>query len=162
MAIDIKTIINLLDYLEGEIKSIQESNITEEALEKEDSIFVDATKYRVQIAVEVTINIAEHIVAGLNLGKPEFARELFPLLVKENIIDEQLAEKLGKAVGLRNILVHLYKEVDPAILAYAATLGLNDLRDFAKAINEFIEEAVEGEVVEDPSASSGQREKKEK
>lgn len=139
MAIDIKTVKNLLDYLEGEIKSIQGSKITLEVLEEEDSILTDATKYRVQIAVEVTINIAEHIVAGLNLGKPEFARELFPLLVKENIIAEDLAEKLGKAVGLRNILVHLYKEVDPTILTYAATIGLDDLRAFAKAVNEFLE-----------------------
>lgn len=139
MAIDIKTVKNLLDYLEGEIKSIQESKITLEVLEEKDSILADATKYRVQIAVEVVINIAEHIVAGLNLGKPEFARDLFPLLVKENIIDELLSEKLGKAVGLRNILVHLYKEVDPTILVYAATIGLNDLRDFAKAINKFLE-----------------------
>lgn len=139
MAIDIKTVKNLLDYLEGEIKSIQESNITPEALDRGDSILADATKYRVQIAVEVTINITEHIVAGQNLGKPEFARDLFPLLVKENIIDKELAEKLGKAVGLRNILVHLYKEVDPTILAYAATVGLDDLRVFAKAIHEFLE-----------------------
>lgn len=151
MAIDIKTVKNLLDYLEGEIKSIQDSKVTKEILEEEDSVLTDATKYRVQIAIEVVINIAEHIVAGLNLGKPEFARDLFPLLIKENIIDENLSEKLMKAVGLRNILVHLYKEVDPTILAYAVTLGLDDLRDFAKAINLFIEnkKAVEGEVVEE-------------
>lgn len=140
MAIDIKTVKNLLDYLEGEIKEIQKSNVTKEMLdEKENSIFTDATKHRVQIAVEVTINITEHIVAGLNLGKPEFARELFPLLAKENIIDAELAEKLAKAVGLRNILVHLYREVDLNILAVAATKDLNDLRDFAKAVSEFLE-----------------------
>lgn len=140
MAIDIKTVKNLLDYLEGEIKEIEKIKITVEALEKKDNpILTDATKYRVQVAIEVAINMAEHIVASMNLGKPEFARELFPLLAKENIINEELAEKLGKAVGLRNILVHMYTEVDLTILAYAATTGLDDLRDFARAINEFLE-----------------------
>lgn len=81
----------------------------------------------------------EHIVSGLNLGMPEYARELFPLLTKEGIIDEQLAERLGKAVGLRNVLVHLYLEVDLNILANSATVGLDDLRAFAQAINEFLE-----------------------
>lgn len=140
MAIDIKTLNNLLDYLEGEIKDIEKSNVTLTSLGQENnSIFTDATKHRVQVAIEVVINIAEHIVAGLNLGKPEFARELFPLLAKESILGEELAEKLGKAVGLRNILVHLYMEVDLAILADAATKDLDDLRNFAKAIDKFLE-----------------------
>lgn len=140
MAIDIKTLNNLLAYLEGEIKDIKQSNVTLENLgEKDNSIFTDATKHRVQVAIEVVINIAEHIVASLNLGKPEFAKELFPLLAKENIINEELAKQLGNAVGLRNILVHLYMEVDLSILADAATKDLDDLRDFAKAINEFLE-----------------------
>lgn len=91
-----------------------------------------------QIAVEITINLAEHIAAGLNLGKPEFARELFPLQVQEKIIDNELSEKLRDAVGLRNVLVHMYRDVDPGILADSATVGLNDLRAFAKAINEFL------------------------
>lgn len=140
MAIDIKTVKNLLEYLEGEIKEIERSNITLEVLdEKSNPILADATKYRVQVAIEACINIAEHIVAGLSLGKPEFARELFPLLAKEKTISEELAEKLGKAVGLRNVLVHMYTEVDLVILSYAATVGLRDLREFAGAINKFLE-----------------------
>lgn len=139
MAINTKTVKNLLDYLEGEIKDIEKSHVTLDKLdEKNNSIFTDATKHRVQVAVEVVINIAEHIVAGLSLGKPEFARDLFPLLVKEKIIDQALAEKLGEAVGLRNVLVHLYKEVDLVVLADAAAKDLNDLREFAKQINDFL------------------------
>jgi len=140
MAIDEKTVENLLLYLEGEIKEIKDSQVTRNNLDKEENgIFTDATKYRMQTAVEAVINITEHIVAGLNLGKPEFAKELFPLLVKKEIIDDELSEKLQKAVGLRNILVHMYREVDLGILADSATVGLNDLRAFAKAINEFLE-----------------------
>lgn len=140
MAINIKTLQNLLDYLEGEIKDIEKSRVTLKSLdEKDNSLFTDAIKYRMQVAIEICINMAEHIVAGQNLGKPEFARELFPLLVKEDIIKKDLADKLGKAVGLRNVLVHMYMEVDLTILAYAATIGLNDLRDFAVAINKFVE-----------------------
>ena len=140
MAIDIKTVKNLLEYLEGEIREIERSNITLEVLGDESNlILTDATKYRVQVAIEACINIAEHLVAGLSLGKPEFARELFPLLVKESTISEELAEKLGKAVGLRNVLVHMYIEVDLAILSYAVTAGLKDLREFARSVNIFLE-----------------------
>lgn len=140
MAIDRKTITNLLEYLDVEIRVIERSKVTRELLdEKENRLFTDATKHRMQIAVEIVINLAEHIVAGLNLGKPEFAKELFPLLLEVKIIENELSEKLGKAVGLRNILVHMYRKVNLDTLADSATVGLNDLRDFAKAINEFLE-----------------------
>lgn len=139
MAIDKKTIINLLEYLGSEIAILEKSKITKDILNEEgNELIADATKHRVQVAVEIVINISEHIVAGLNLGKPEFAKELFPLLVQEKIVDKELSVKLGKAVGLRNILVHMYREVDLGILADSATAGLDDLRQFAKAINEFL------------------------
>lgn len=140
MAIDKKTIKHLLEYLDDEIKIIQQSQVSEEVLE-EDRIFSDATKHRMQVAVEAVINIAEHIVAGLNLGKPEFARDLFPILVKAGMIDESLSEKLQKAVGLRNVLVHLYMQVDLGILADSATVGLDDLRKFAKEVLKYLEKA---------------------
>jgi len=149
MAIDKKIIENLLLYLDSEIKEIEDSKVSKDNLdEEENGIFTDATKYRMQTAVEAVINIAEHVVAGLNLGKPEFARDLFSLLVKEGIIEEGLSEKLKDAVGLRNILVHMYRDVDLGILVDSATVGLDDLRVFAKTINEFLEK--QGEVVEEP------------
>lgn len=148
MVIKKVTVEHILRYLEGEIKVIEGSHVTREALdEKENLMFTDATKHRLQIAVEMVINIAEHLVSGLNLGMPEYARDLFPLLAKENIISEDLAEKLGKAVGLRNVLVHLYLQVDLDVLADSATVGLDDLREFVKNINEFLEK--QGEVVEE-------------
>lgn len=138
MAIDEKTINHLLEYLDGEIKVIEKSQVSLE-LFNQDILLTDATKYRIQIAVEMVINITEHIVAGLKLGQPEHAKDLFPLLTREGIIKKELAELLGKAVGLRNILVHRYREVALPILANSATVGLNDLREFAKAINKFLE-----------------------
>lgn len=138
MAIDEKTLNHILEYLDGEIKVIEKSHITLDLLE-EKSIFTDATKHRIQITVEMVINIAEHIVAGLKLGQPEHANDLFPLIAKEGIVSNELAEKLSKSVGLRNILVHQYREVSLPILADSATSGLNDLRDFAKAIHDFLE-----------------------
>lgn len=138
MAIDEKTINHLLEYLDGEIKVIEKSQVSLE-LFSQDLLLTDATKHRMQTAIEMVINIAEHIVAGLKLGQPEHAKDLFPLLAKETIISTELAEVLGKAVGLRNILVHRYQEVSLPILANSATAGLNDLRAFAKAVSKFLE-----------------------
>lgn len=138
MAIDQSKVMALLNYLEGTIEETDQMHVTRNKLE-EDIRFAASVKYFVQTAVECCANIAEHIVFGLNLGHPETTKELFPILYKENIIEEVLSEKLKDAVGLRNILIHQYLDVDLGILAESATVDLSDLRDFAKAINEFLE-----------------------
>lgn len=138
MAIDYSTIEELIGYLRSTISEIEEYEVTTEMLEenKERSA---AVKYLMQTAVECCANIAEHIIFGVDLGNPATSKELFPILARHSIIDNDLAKKLQDAVGLRNILVHLYRQVNLAILANSATVGLNDLRDFAKAINKFLQ-----------------------
>lgn len=138
MAIVYSTVESLLDYLNGTISEIEGFHVSKEELEQDVKTSA-AVKYLIQTAVEACANIAEHIIFGLNLDNPETTKELFPILAKSSIIDRALSEKLKDAVGLRNILVHMYREVDLDILADSATVGLNDLRAFAKAINEFLE-----------------------
>lgn len=138
MAIKFSVIEELISYLLDTVADIAQFEIDQEMLEtnKERSA---AVKYMVQTAVEACANIAEHIIFGLHLGNPVTSKEVFPILAEHNIISHDLSNKLKDAVGLRNILVHLYRQVDLAILTNSATVGLNDLRDFAKAINEFLE-----------------------
>ncbi len=138
MAIVYSTVESLLDYLNGTISDVESFHVNKEELET-DIKTAAAVKYFIQTAVESCANIAEHIIFGLNLDNPETTKELFPVLTKYKILDEALSKKLKDAVGLRNILVHMYREVDLSILADSATVGLNDLRAFAKAINEFLE-----------------------
>lgn len=138
MAIDYSTLDELFGYLRNTLSDIESFEITENILEenKERSA---AVKYMMQTAVECCANIAEHIIFGLDLGNPTNTKELFPVLGQHKIIDESLSQKLQKAIGLRNVLVHLYTQVDLGILADSATVGLNDLREFAKKVNKFLE-----------------------
>jgi uncharacterized protein YutE (UPF0331/DUF86 family) len=50
------------------------------------------------------------------------------------VLDEELAQRLRRATGLRNVLVHGYLEVDPA-LVWEHLEHLGDLRDFAVAVD---------------------------
>lgn len=138
MAIKSLVIEELISYLLDTVADIEQFEVDQEMLEtnKERSA---AVKYMMQTAVEACANIAEHIIFGLHLGNPVTSKELFPILAEHDIITRDLSNKLKDAVGLRNILVHLYRQVNLAILANSATMGLNDLRDFAKAVNDFLE-----------------------
>ncbi len=138
MAIKSSVIEELISYLLDTVADIEQFEVDQKMLEtnKERSA---AVKYMVQTAVEACANIAEHIIFGLHLGNPVTSKELFPILAEHNIISHDLSDKLKDAVGLRNILVHLYRQVNLSILADSATVGLDDLRAFAKVINEFLE-----------------------
>jgi uncharacterized protein YutE (UPF0331/DUF86 family) len=138
LAIDYSVIREISGYINGTVSDLDEYHVTREQLEQ-NTERAAAVKYLTQTAVEACANIAEHIIFGLNLGNPVTSKELFPILVEHHIISQELSAKLQQAVGLRNILVHLYRKVDLAILADSASVGLDDLREFVLNINTFLE-----------------------
>lgn len=136
MALDQNTLSKLLEFLHELIEELEEKEIDLELLTDSDQMY--AIEHRLQLAIESTLNITEHIISGLGLGIAETGREVFLKLGEKGIIDKQLAKTLGNAVGLRNVLVHNYLEVDLNEVVKSATVGLDDLREFAKQINSFL------------------------
>jgi uncharacterized protein YutE (UPF0331/DUF86 family) len=59
------------------------------------------------------------------------------VLKRADLIGDDLAERLGRAAGQRNLLVHGYADIDDAQV-WASLARLDDLRDFALAVNHAI------------------------
>ena len=59
-------------------------------------------------AVQLSVDMAVHMVAGLDMPAPSTMGESFDRLVQANVIDATLAQKLKSAVGSRNVAVHNY------------------------------------------------------
>ncbi len=92
-----------------------------------------------ELKIEVCIDIASHIAAGMQLPRKEKASDIFLLLAENSIISSDIANKMTGAVGLRNIIVHEYTDLD-YILAYSdLKTKLEDLRVFAKQTAQFLE-----------------------
>jgi len=92
-----------------------------------------------QIAIQCVIDIGSHIVSSLNLGHVEEYRDIVEHLVRGGIIPKDLAEKLRKMIGLRNLLIHEYLEINLERLYRIIQEDLKDLSRFAEHIEEFIE-----------------------
>ena len=88
-----------------------------------------ATERALQLSIQVCIDIAGHLVSELKLTMPPDYRGLFPELATAGL-DSDLAERLGAATGLRNVLVHEYVDLDEDVVWGALGL-LDDLRGFA-------------------------------
>jgi uncharacterized protein YutE (UPF0331/DUF86 family) len=94
----------------------------------------DAAVLNIQRACEAALDVAQHIIATQNLGLPQSARDSFAMLQRAKIISEPLSVSLQAMVGFRNIAVHDYQTLDPAIIASVITIKLKDLLEFSAAL----------------------------
>lgn len=91
-------------------------------------------EHTLQICVQAAQDVASHVVSDLKLGEPSSQLELFSSLARSGWIAEPLAQSLRAAVGFRNVLVHGYTAVNPAVVRDVVENHLGDFRDFVAAI----------------------------
>jgi uncharacterized protein YutE (UPF0331/DUF86 family) len=92
-------------------------------------------EHTLQICIQAVQDIASHIVSDERLGEPNEDVALFGLLVQAGWLSEPVAEFLRAAVGFRNLLVHGYAIVDPAIVRNVLERHLGDIERFSAEIS---------------------------
>lgn len=127
-----------LDFLNEQVYKIESMNFDEPAFIKNVDIH-DLVVFRLQQAVETCIDIAVHIIAGLNVSQKETARDAFKFLGEKKIIDKGLSIKMGKAADFRNRVVHGYNDFDFKLLYKDYQNNLADLRQFGGEILKYLE-----------------------
>ena len=74
----------------------------------------------------------------LNSMLDNLKTDVFLLLGTNNVISKEIAQKLAGAVGLRNILVHEYTDVDYKLAYSDLKDKLDDLKTFAREMLDFM------------------------
>lgn len=97
----------------------------------------DVFVLNLQRAVQAAIDLAAHVVASQGYGVPGDLKENFSLLNNAGVIDADLARKMTKMVGFRNVAVHEYQSLDISILKSILTTRLADLEEFYSAVVRF-------------------------
>ena len=85
-------------------------------------------------AVQLCVDIGAHIISRTELHPPDTMGETFDALSKGGILPVQLAVRLKKAVGFRNIAIHHYEEIDWHIVFSIAREFLPDFEEFARQV----------------------------
>ncbi len=94
----------------------------------------DSIVLNLQRACEASIDLANYINKQKKLGIPKSSRDSFELLLKAVLLPEKVATNLKKMVGLRNIAVHDYQELNIDIVKFIVENHLVDFQHFIKAI----------------------------
>jgi uncharacterized protein YutE (UPF0331/DUF86 family) len=90
------------------------------------------------LAIETCMDVADHVVADRRLRVPETGAESFEILVEANLLPRELGASLASMVGFRNILVHDYTRLDPAIVMRVLRTDVDDLSRFREAVRALV------------------------
>jgi uncharacterized protein YutE (UPF0331/DUF86 family) len=108
------------------------TNLEEQSLEE---IFTqDIFILNVQRSIQATIDIANILIAVNGWKLPASYKESFSILAENKVIAADMAEKLKKMCGFRNIAVHDYQEITPPIMQSIMTHHLKDFEEFYSVI----------------------------
>jgi uncharacterized protein YutE (UPF0331/DUF86 family) len=116
--------VNILkEYQSYEIEEIRDNRTLRGAVER-----------YMEISLACMIDICEMIISSETLKRPDTYREAILILGQHNILPITFAEKLAPAAGFRNVLVHMYTNIDLEKLYSHLQNDIDDLELFAEYI----------------------------
>lgn len=129
---DIELIEKKLAFIEtcvSELRALCDPNNIEKDVREE-----RFAAHTLQIAIQAALDVASHIVSNQRLGEPESNRELFQKLADAGWVTPQLVMPLRDMAGFRNVVVHGYQRINPAIVREVVQNHLDELLSFGVAI----------------------------
>jgi len=99
----------------------------------------DGIYKRTEFAIENVFDICAIINADLLLEMPENDYRIVENLAKRDILTQEMAEKIRKMRGFRNIMVHRYGRIEDEIAYSLLRNSLDDFGQFIDLIERFLE-----------------------
>ena len=130
--VDTEILSRRLDALNGYLKRLRSLGRATESDYLADPDIHDLGARYLHLAMEATIDIANHWIADSGLRTPESYRDSFVVLEQAGEIDTALSERLQRWAGFRNVLVHDYLTLDHGIAYNAIRNRIGDLDAFGR------------------------------
>ncbi|MCW5853567.1 MAG: DUF86 domain-containing protein [Anaerolineae bacterium] len=115
----------------------QYRKLTYEQFSRDRTISRAAERY-FQLAIQAALDIGAVILSEEGVKVPEEYRDIFPRLADIGVLPPEFASKLVGMAKFRNVLVHLYLQVDPALVYHYLQHDLGDLERFAQYVGEYL------------------------
>jgi uncharacterized protein YutE (UPF0331/DUF86 family) len=120
-----------LAIIDDMVASLRRADLSRLQQDEREQRFVLHT---LQIAIQAAIDVALHLVSEDRAGEPKSYGDAFILLARRDMIPFDLAKKLEGMAGMRNVIVHVYADVDLERIRRAVEHDLSDLLSFVAAI----------------------------
>jgi uncharacterized protein YutE (UPF0331/DUF86 family)/predicted nucleotidyltransferase len=139
-AIDRDRVIEFLRLISADVQDLREkAKISkEEYLQSRDVQAI--VERRLQTAIESCLNIGNHLIARLGLRPPQDYADVFRILRDANILPSECAEAMVDMARFRNLLVHLYWQLDYERMYDSLQGRFASLEAFASHIGQWLRE----------------------
>jgi uncharacterized protein YutE (UPF0331/DUF86 family) len=127
---EIDVVLSKINVIKNCLMAIEKATLTE----KDPDFQVSIYELNLQRAIQACIDLANVTIAKEGLGLPNTYKQSFEILHKQSVISKDICLKLCAMVGFRNISVHDYEEIKPAIVHSIVKNHLNDFEDFYTVI----------------------------
>lgn len=112
-----------------EEKCPQDADTLAKDVDAQDILSLNLTR-----AVQICVDIGAHLVTSTEFPPPDTMGQTFDVLREAGMISADLAVRMKRAVGFRNVAVHNYDAINWGIVYAMARLRLPDFEEFAKAV----------------------------
>lgn len=136
--IDTKLIRKKLGELENYILTLESVRRYSLKELRENREKVWSIEHGLQLAVQIVVDIGNHILAALGEQEIEDYVDVIDRLGERDIIPAKFAQNIRGMAGFRNILVHEYAAVDLKKVYHILQNRLGDFREFARYIDAYI------------------------
>ncbi len=96
--------------------------------------YLGSLKYNLIVAIQAAIDICYHVVAQKGTIAPQNYGDCFMNLVGLGVLEKDLGIRLVDMAKFRNLLIHLYHEVDDVRVYKTARENIGDFELFIKSL----------------------------
>jgi uncharacterized protein YutE (UPF0331/DUF86 family) len=100
-----------------------------------------AVEHGLQLSIQCVIDICQYLVAGLALGTPATSQEAIELLSEAGVLPGPFARTVIQMARFRNVLVHVYAQVDVRRVHENLRSHLDDFQVFARHVLAFLSQS---------------------
>lgn len=129
-----KKLIQIDSYIQ-ELEALVLSHSPEEV--KREATLLHTAERLVQLLVDTMIDINIHLLISKEMTYDK-TQSTFLLLGKMKVLPENFARKIAPIVGLRNILVYRYEELNKDLFIRNLFNNKNDFKTYLVAIHDFV------------------------
>lgn len=94
----------------------------------------DSAERNIQKIVEAIIDLGKIFIAEKKLKEPSSNREVFQILLENEIFPLEFISLTDKMIGMRNIIVHSYNRIDDSIVYGVLKKNLSDIRKLSSIL----------------------------
>ncbi|HZD22266.1 MAG TPA: DUF86 domain-containing protein [Acidimicrobiia bacterium] len=136
--IDADVVRQKLAAIEDSLETLEGLGDVDKTRLRQDRVVAAAVERLISRIVDLAVDINSHVVSAVaGRGPGEYA-ESFRMAAGVELIDSALSDDLVGSVGMRNVIVHQYVDLDPGLIAAAIPLTLDGYRRYVSSAAAFV------------------------